>query len=306
MRDPQPSHGNAGNGPAARVGDAASCGNLRDPNGPQSTFASESFIDELAAAANADAVEFRLKLLTGSTAEDSGFKRARSIAVVKAAAQAYGWTPRVAGRAGGPGGAGGSGGPGGPGRAGAPGGAGTANRAGAAGEILTGRGIAYAFRGQTVVAEIAEVEVNRTTGHVWVKRLVCAHDCGLVINRKLRRTIEGGMLHSEPRASRGSAVRPEDDGWIGFRSLAQAHDTCEDRHRAGERRSQSESARPSALRSRRDRLQAAPRRGRQCHLRRDRGATASRAVQGCAGAGGAQGRGRGVSEITTQTRRPRS
>ena len=32
-------------------------GNLRDPNGPQITFASESFIDELAAAANMDPVE---------------------------------------------------------------------------------------------------------------------------------------------------------------------------------------------------------------------------------------------------------
>ena len=42
-------------------------GNLRDPNGPQVTFASESFIDELAAAAKADPVEFRLKLLTAST-----------------------------------------------------------------------------------------------------------------------------------------------------------------------------------------------------------------------------------------------
>ena len=39
-------------------------GNLRDPNGPQITFAAESFIDELAAAANADPVEFRLRLLT--------------------------------------------------------------------------------------------------------------------------------------------------------------------------------------------------------------------------------------------------
>jgi CO/xanthine dehydrogenase Mo-binding subunit len=49
--------------------------------------------------------------------------------------------------------------------------------------------------------EIAEVEVNRSTGHVWVKRLVCAHDCGLVINPEgLRRTIEGGMLHSLSRA----------------------------------------------------------------------------------------------------------
>jgi CO/xanthine dehydrogenase Mo-binding subunit len=60
-------------------------GNLRDPNGPQATFASESFIDELAAAAKADPVEFRMKLLTASTTDDTGFKRARSIATVKAA-----------------------------------------------------------------------------------------------------------------------------------------------------------------------------------------------------------------------------
>jgi CO/xanthine dehydrogenase Mo-binding subunit len=34
-----------------------------------------------------------------------------------------------------------------------------------------------------------------------VKRLVCAHDCGLIINpERLRRTIEGGMLHSVSRA----------------------------------------------------------------------------------------------------------
>src|SRR6202023_1901906 len=66
-------------------------GNLRDPNGPQSTFGSESFIDELAAAAKADPLAFRLKLLSSGTTEDSGFKRARSIAVVKAAAAAYGW-----------------------------------------------------------------------------------------------------------------------------------------------------------------------------------------------------------------------
>jgi len=146
-------------------------GNLRDPNGPQSTFASESFIDELAAAANADPVAFRLKLLTASTADDSGFKRARSIAVVKAAAELYGWDTRPS------------------------------PRPRQSGNILTGRGIAYAFRGQTVVAEIAEVEVNRATGRVWVKRLVCAHDCGLVINPEgLKRTIECGMLHSISRA----------------------------------------------------------------------------------------------------------
>jgi len=52
-----------------------------------------------------------------------------------------------------------------------------------------------------VVAEIADVEVNRRTGRVWVKRIVCAHDCGLVINPEaLRRTIENAMLHSVSRA----------------------------------------------------------------------------------------------------------
>ena len=145
-------------------------GNLRDPNGPQVTFASESFIDEMAGAANADPVEFRLKLLTGSKNDDSGFKRARSIAVIKAAAEAYGWDKRPS-----------------PKRA-------------AKGDVLAGRGIAYSFRNQTVVAEIAEVEVNRKTGQVWVKRLVCAHDCGLIVNPEgLRRTLECGMLHSLSR-----------------------------------------------------------------------------------------------------------
>jgi nicotinate dehydrogenase subunit B len=148
-------------------------GNLRDPNGPQVTFAAESFIDEVAAAANADPVEFRLRMLTAGTSEDSGFKRARSIAVIKAAAEAYGWEPRPSPKP----------------------------RPRDAGTILTGRGMAYSFRNQTVVAEIAEVEVNTQTGRVWVKRLVCAHDCGLVINPLgLRRTIEGGMLHSLSRA----------------------------------------------------------------------------------------------------------
>jgi CO/xanthine dehydrogenase Mo-binding subunit len=110
-------------------------------------------------------------LLTASTADDNGFRRARSIAVVKAAAAAYGWDPRPSPKPRG------------------------------RGDILTGRGIAYAYRSQTVVAQIAEVEVNRRTGRVWVKRFVCAHDCGLVINPEtLRRTLEGGMLHTLSRA----------------------------------------------------------------------------------------------------------
>jgi len=146
-------------------------GNLRDPDGPQVTFASESFIDELAAAAKADPVEFRMKLLTASPADDMGYKRARSIACLKAAAEKYGWTPRPSPKPVG------------------------------SGEVLTGRGVAYSFRSQTVVAQIVDVEVNRRTGRVWVKRIVCAHDCGLVINPEaLTRTLEGAMLHSLSRA----------------------------------------------------------------------------------------------------------
>ena len=103
-------------------------GNLRDPNGPQVTFASESFIDELATAAATDPIEFRLNLLTGSTDDDSGFRRARSIAVIRAAADAYGWDTRPSPKSRG------------------------------TGAVLTGRGMAYAFRNQTILAEVAECQ----------------------------------------------------------------------------------------------------------------------------------------------------
>ena len=120
-------------------------GNLRDPNGPQVTFAFESFIDELAAAAKADPVKFRLDMIAGST-EDEAFRKSRSLAVIKAAAERFGWDERPS------------------------------PKAKANGNVVTGRGIAYTYRANTVVAVIAEVEVNRDTGRVWTKRLVCAQD----------------------------------------------------------------------------------------------------------------------------------
>jgi nicotinate dehydrogenase subunit B len=146
-------------------------GNLRDPNGPQTTFAAESFIDEAAAAVKADPLEFRVKMIQAGTSEDNGFRRARSLAVLKAAAEKFGWDARP-----------------------------SPNPVGS-GNILTGRGIAYSFRGQTVVAQIAEVEVNRPTGHVWAKRLVCAHDAGLLVNPdSLHHAVECGTLHGLSRA----------------------------------------------------------------------------------------------------------
>jgi nicotinate dehydrogenase subunit B len=146
-------------------------GNLRDPNGPQATFAAESFIDEAAAAAKTDPLEFRMRMIQAGTSDDSGFRRARSLTVLKAAAEKFGWAPRPSPKPIGK------------------------------GNILTGRGIAYSFRGQTVVAQIAEVEVNRQTGHVWAKRLVCAHDSGLVVNPdSLHHAVECGTLHGLSRA----------------------------------------------------------------------------------------------------------
>jgi nicotinate dehydrogenase subunit B len=146
-------------------------GNLRDPNGPQVTFAFEAFIDELAAAAQRDPAEFRLELIEAST-EDNVFRKARSLATMHAAMQAYGWQPRPA-----------------------------LNTTQGNSAILNGRGIAYTNRSNTIVTVIADVEVNSDTGRVWVKRIVCAHDCGLAINPMgLRHTVECGMLHGLSRA----------------------------------------------------------------------------------------------------------
>src|SRR5690606_10019376 len=146
-------------------------GNLRDPNGPQVTFAFEAFIDELAAAASRDPAEFRMAMLEAST-EDDVYRRARSLAVLRAVLEAYGgWESRPAPKPQGP------------------------------EPVQSGRGLAYTYRSNTVVAVIADVEVNRDTGRVWVKRLVCAHDCGLAINPMgLKHTVECGMLHGLSRA----------------------------------------------------------------------------------------------------------
>ena len=48
---------------------------------------------------------------------------------------------------------------------------------------------------------IAEVEINRKTGDVWVKRIVTGHDCGLVVNpESLHHAVEGGTLYGQSRA----------------------------------------------------------------------------------------------------------
>jgi CO/xanthine dehydrogenase Mo-binding subunit len=68
------------------------------------------------------------------------------------------------------------------------------------GDRLTGRGIAYAQRGGTIVAAVAEIEVEKKTGRIRARKVTVAHDCGLVINPEgLRYTIEGNVVHGLSR-----------------------------------------------------------------------------------------------------------
>jgi CO/xanthine dehydrogenase Mo-binding subunit len=134
---------------------------LRDPLGPELYFAAESFVDELAAATGSDPVEFRLRYLTD----------ARDIAVVKAAAEKAAWQTRPSG-------------PRSP-----------------ASAVAQGRGIAFARRGKTIVALVAEVDVERASGKVQVRRFVVAHDCGLIINPGgLRQCIENQAVYALSRS----------------------------------------------------------------------------------------------------------
>ena len=143
---------------------------LRDPDGMATCFASECFIDELAHAAKADPVEFRLKYLSD----------ARHRQVSQAAADKAGWQPRPSAIA-----------------SIAP----IAPIANRIGPWLYGRGIAYAPRSGSVVAIVAEIDVNIATGKLRVTRFVAAHDCGFVINpASLIGTVEANLMQAMSRA----------------------------------------------------------------------------------------------------------
>jgi CO/xanthine dehydrogenase Mo-binding subunit len=134
---------------------------LRDPVGPQIHFASESFIDEVAAAVNADPIEFRLRHI----------KEPRDIAVIKAAAEKANWDTRPS------------------------------PRRDQTGTKVSGRGIAYAQRNGTRVAVIAEVDVDRSTGKIRARKFTVAHDCGQIINPDgLVKCVEGNIVQGVSRA----------------------------------------------------------------------------------------------------------
>jgi len=101
-------------------------------------FVTESFIDELAAAAKQDPVAYRLALLD---------KNPRAKAVLALAAEKAGWGQSLPAR----------------------------------GAARVGRGVSLQSVFATYMAQIAEVEVSKD-GAVRVRRVVCAVDCGTVVN----------------------------------------------------------------------------------------------------------------------------
>jgi len=135
---------------------------FRSLGGSKNTFANESFIDELAAAAGVDPVAYRLRYLTDP----------RERSVLTAAVEKAGWEPRPSPHS----------------QA-----AGATNGRGVA--------FTRYENDQAIVACVADVQVEQNTGVVRVVRIVVAHDCGLIINPDgVKNQIEGNTIQSLSRA----------------------------------------------------------------------------------------------------------
>ncbi|TWF52395.1 molybdopterin cofactor-binding domain-containing protein [Neorhizobium alkalisoli] len=133
------------------------------------SFAHESFIDELAAAAGVDPVEYRLRYLTDSRAAD----------LVRAVTEKAEWKPRT-----------------------------RPETEGAEGDLLYGRGFAYAvyvhgkFPGVPAAwsAWVADVAVNKKTGEIAVTKITVGQDSGLMINPDgVKHQIHGNVIQSLSR-----------------------------------------------------------------------------------------------------------
>jgi nicotinate dehydrogenase subunit B len=69
-------------------------------------------------------------------------------------------------------------------------------------DVAVGRGVSYVHYElvRTYVGAVADVEVDRSTGAVRVKRFFVAHDCGQIINPDgLQNQIEGNVMQTVSR-----------------------------------------------------------------------------------------------------------
>jgi len=162
-------------------------GPLRAPERFQNTFAHESFMDEIAAAAKADPVAFRLRHLRD--------ERLRT--VVRAAADAAKWDARPS------------------------------PREGVFPNPAHGRGISCVlYEGDNgYVAVVAEVWVDQVSGIITVRRLVGAQDSGPISNPDgVKNQFEGGALHGMSRALFEEVTwmdqRVTSVDWRGYRTFA--------------------------------------------------------------------------------------
>jgi nicotinate dehydrogenase subunit B len=137
--------------------------NLRAPGKIGNVFSVESFVDEMAVAAGLDTAAFRRR----------GLKDPRALAVIDRATETIAWKARP-----------------------------SPNPSAAEGNFQIGRGIAYMRykQAENYVAIAMEVAVERSTGKIMIRRITCAHDCGLIVNPDgLRNQVEGNIMHTLSR-----------------------------------------------------------------------------------------------------------
>jgi CO/xanthine dehydrogenase Mo-binding subunit len=135
---------------------------IRAPGRMQNTFANESFLDELSAAAGADPLEFRLRHLKDARGAELLERLASIAAWERAAAKPRDRTARIA----------------------------------------SGRGLAFVKYEvvRTYVGVVADVEIDRITGEIRVKRFFVVQDCGQIINPDgVKNQIEGNIVQTVSR-----------------------------------------------------------------------------------------------------------
>jgi nicotinate dehydrogenase subunit B len=131
---------------------------MRTPGQRQQNFALESLINEAAASASADPIQFRIDHTTDQ----------RLIDMLNATAKAAGWEPRPSPHPG-------------------------ARKTGTG--PLTGRGVSIIVRSEGYWVGIAEVAVTPATGAVQVTKFTIGLECGKVINpRQLDRVMKSGLI----------------------------------------------------------------------------------------------------------------